>query len=81
MYPSLLRKQQRGQGLVEYALILVLVAVVVITVLMVLGPQISVLFHHATGALKCPTEYKAWVDAGQPTEGPAYDAMDVCWTH
>jgi pilus assembly protein Flp/PilA len=35
---------ERGQGLVEYALILVLVAVVVIGVLMVLGPSIKGLF-------------------------------------
>lgn len=32
---------QRGQGLVEYALILVLVAIVVIVVLMVLGPVLG----------------------------------------
>ena len=35
---------ERGQGLVEYALILVLVAVVVIGVLMVMGPTIKGLF-------------------------------------
>jgi len=35
---------ERGQGLVEYALILVLVAVVVIGVLLVLGPSIKQLF-------------------------------------
>ena len=35
---------ERGQGLVEYALILVLVAVVVIGVLVVLGPSIKGLF-------------------------------------
>jgi pilus assembly protein Flp/PilA len=31
----------RGQGLVEYALILVLVALVVLAVLLVFGPQLS----------------------------------------
>jgi len=35
---------ERGQGLVEYALILVLVAVVVIGVLLVMGPSIKDLF-------------------------------------
>ena len=35
---------EEGQGLVEYALILVLVAVVVIAVLMVLGPVIGNIF-------------------------------------
>jgi pilus assembly protein Flp/PilA len=35
---------ERGQGLVEYALIMVLVAVVVIGVLAVLGPSIKGIF-------------------------------------
>jgi pilus assembly protein Flp/PilA len=35
---------QKGQGLVEYALILVLVAVVVIVVLSLLGPAIGNVF-------------------------------------
>lgn len=35
---------ERGQGLVEYALILVLVAVVVIAILLVLGPSIKNIF-------------------------------------
>ena len=35
---------ESGQGLVEYALILVLVAVVVISILTVLGPQIGNVF-------------------------------------
>ena len=33
-----------GQGLVEYALILVLVAIVVIAILAILGPQIGQVF-------------------------------------
>ena len=40
----LVRRGERGQGLVEYALILTLVAVIVIGVLMVLGPSIKQLF-------------------------------------
>jgi pilus assembly protein Flp/PilA len=36
--------QEEGQGLVEYALILFLVAVVVIAVLVLLGPQIGSVF-------------------------------------
>jgi pilus assembly protein Flp/PilA len=36
--------KEKGQGLVEYALILVLVAVVVIVVLQVLGPLIGNVF-------------------------------------
>jgi pilus assembly protein Flp/PilA len=38
--------QEEGQGLVEYALILVLVAIVVIAVLMVLGPVIGNIFSN-----------------------------------
>jgi pilus assembly protein Flp/PilA len=36
--------KEKGQGLVEYALILVLVAVVVIAVLTLLGPAIGNIF-------------------------------------
>ncbi len=36
--------KERGQGLVEYALILVLVAVVVIAILALLGPAIRNIF-------------------------------------
>ena len=36
---------QRGQGLVEYALILVLVAVVVIAALTLLGPTVAGIFE------------------------------------
>lgn len=34
-------KEEEGQGLIEYALVLVLVAVVVIAVLALLGPYIN----------------------------------------
>ena len=37
-------KSRSGQGLVEYALILVLVAIVVIAILVLLGPQIGNVF-------------------------------------
>jgi pilus assembly protein Flp/PilA len=43
--------RERGQGLVEYALILVLVAVVVIAVLLLLGPQIANIFSQVTNGL------------------------------
>jgi len=38
------KMQKRGQGLVEYALILVLVAIVIIIILAVLGPAIGNIF-------------------------------------
>ena len=36
--------KEEGQGLVEYALILVLVAIVVIAILLVLGPAVGDVF-------------------------------------
>ena len=38
--------RENGQGLVEYALVLVLVAVVVIAILTLLGPQIGNVFSN-----------------------------------
>jgi len=40
-----LSKQEKGQGLIEYALIIVLVSIVVIVVLALLGPAISNIFQ------------------------------------
>jgi pilus assembly protein Flp/PilA len=37
--------QERGQGLVEYALILVLVSIVVIAMLLVVGDEINNVFN------------------------------------
>jgi pilus assembly protein Flp/PilA len=42
----LFTSKEEGHGLVEYALILVLVAVVVIAVLALLGPAISSVFQN-----------------------------------
>ena len=44
--------REEGQGLVEYALILVLVAIVVIAILMILGPQIGNVFSRVTSGLE-----------------------------
>jgi pilus assembly protein Flp/PilA len=43
--------REKGQGLVEYALILVLVAIVVIAILMLLGPIIGNVFSNIVNAL------------------------------
>ena len=43
--------KEKGQGLVEYALILVLVAIVVIAVLALLGPAIGNIFSTIMGSL------------------------------
>jgi pilus assembly protein Flp/PilA len=42
-------RTEEGQGLVEYALILVLVAVVVIAILTILGPQVVVVYARVMG--------------------------------
>ena len=46
-----LPRDEKGQGLVEYALILVLVAVVVIAILALMGPQIANIFSRVTSGL------------------------------
>ena len=43
--------REKGQGLVEYALILVLVAIVVIAILLLLGPAIGNIFSTIINAL------------------------------
>jgi pilus assembly protein Flp/PilA len=43
--------KEKGQGLVEYALILVLVAVVVIVVLAILGPSIGQVFSNIINSI------------------------------
>ena len=43
--------EEEGQGLVEYALIIVLVSIVVIAVLFLLGEQIGNVFQSITGTL------------------------------
>ncbi|HET7090980.1 MAG TPA: pilus assembly protein [Anaerolineae bacterium] len=43
--------RQEGQGLVEYALILVLVALIVIVILAVLGPAIGNTFSQIVSAI------------------------------
>jgi pilus assembly protein Flp/PilA len=43
--------KEKGQGLVEYALILVLVAIVVIAILLLLGPVIGNVFSTIVNAL------------------------------
>ncbi len=43
---------EKGQGLVEYALILVLVAVVILAVLLILGPIIGNTFSNVNSELE-----------------------------
>lgn len=46
-----LRREEQGQGLTEYAVILALVAVVVVAILVVLGPQVANLYSRVTSGL------------------------------
>jgi len=45
------KSDQRGQGMVEYALILVLVSIVVIVILLTMGNQILNVFSNVVAAL------------------------------
>ena len=45
------KSNQRGQGMVEYALILVLVSIVVIVILLTMGNQIQNVFSNVVAAL------------------------------
>jgi pilus assembly protein Flp/PilA len=44
-------RRQSGQGMVEYALILVLVSIVVIVILLTMGNQIQNVFSNVVAAL------------------------------
>jgi pilus assembly protein Flp/PilA len=45
------KDSQRGQGMVEYALILVLVSIVVIVILLTMGAQVANVFSNIVTAL------------------------------
>ena len=62
-------RETHGQGLVEYALILVLVAVVVIVSLMVLGPTVGELFSHVKTALEFGASEDTVADAAAGRTG------------
>jgi pilus assembly protein Flp/PilA len=46
------RRGEKGQGLVEYALIIVLIAIVCIAGLRLLGPQVNTVFNNITTELQ-----------------------------
>lgn len=50
-----MRRNETGQSMVEYALILVLVAVVCIGVLLLMGGEIKAIFTNIAGALGSAT--------------------------
>lgn len=49
--PKLNNRREKGQGLVEYALILVLIAIVVIVILALLGPNLNSILSNIANAL------------------------------
>lgn len=49
-----LKKDETGQGMVEYGLIIGLIAIVVVGALIFLGPKISALFTNAGNKLNTP---------------------------
>ena len=49
--PMLFLPREEGQGLVEYALILVLVAIVVIAILLLVGPAVGNVFSQIVDAI------------------------------
>jgi pilus assembly protein Flp/PilA len=51
MFDFLLRRDEEGQGLAEYALILALIAIVAIVALVFLGGQISTILSSIGAAL------------------------------
>jgi pilus assembly protein Flp/PilA len=46
----MMKDGQEGQGLMEYALVLVFVAVVIVAILTILGPQIGNMYSRITVA-------------------------------
>ena len=50
--PMLFIPREKGQGLVEYALILVLVAIVVIAILLILGPVVGNVFSNIVEVMR-----------------------------
>jgi pilus assembly protein Flp/PilA len=59
-------RKEDGQGLVEYALLLVLIAVVVIAILSLLGPRIRSVFGKVVGALGGAGQFEYQI-VGSPT--------------
>jgi pilus assembly protein Flp/PilA len=70
MFRSSSVKKEKGQGLVEYSLILVLVAVVVIAVLMLLGPIIGNVFTTVNSTLTLSS-------GGGATSVPSLGCADI----
>ncbi len=51
LYARLTVRDEEGQGMVEYGLIIALVAIVVIAALVILGPKVANIFNKASASL------------------------------
>lgn len=67
------RRREKGQGLVEYALLLVLIAVVVLGVLVLLGPQISSVYSRIISNLGGTVPHTYTITGG-PTITASYSS-------
>lgn len=70
MFKNKHNKNEKGQGLVEYALILVLVSIVVIAAATVLGPQIGGVFSDINTAMGGGSGEESIVAKPEPTAEP-----------
>jgi pilus assembly protein Flp/PilA len=50
-YVNLTVRDEEGQGMVEYGLIIALVAIIVIAALVILGPKVADIFNKASNSL------------------------------
>jgi pilus assembly protein Flp/PilA len=67
--------EERGQGLVEYALILVLVAIAVIAILFVLGPVVGSVFSNIVDNMGLSNNTITSVNATRTGEGSGNDVI------
>jgi pilus assembly protein Flp/PilA len=72
-------RKQNGQGLIEYALILVLVAVVVIAILTLLGPQVGNVFSRIVNGLGVAITDGDGQDSGNPPDPSATITAVTAW--
>ena len=54
MLRQLSRDHQRGQAMIEYALIMVLVVIVVLVILIIMGNTVKNMYCNVTGSLGSP---------------------------
>ena len=73
------KKREKGQGLVEYALILVLVAIVVIGALTVLGPAIGNVFSDINNSITGGEMTQSTCEASGGIWYPNMDNTYYCW--